>query len=111
MIAFLGRIGKSGTQDFRRSLAEASAAGDKAAASSIIGQFGVGFYSAFMVSDVVTVYSRSVRDTAAGGGGGGGAPSSLHRWSSRGAGTYEIASLDDAAARRRRRRRRRRRSA
>ena len=53
----LGTIAKSGSRQFKEDLA----GGDEKAASKvdIIGQFGVGFYSAFMVSDEVTVISRA----------------------------------------------------
>lgn len=50
----LGTIAKSGSLDFKKESAEGENAGD----IDIIGQFGVGFYSAFMVSDTVTVASR-----------------------------------------------------
>ena len=53
---------------------------------SLIGQFGVGFYSAFMVADKVDVYSRSA--TADGKGGGSG-----HVWSSSGAGSFDVSPV------------------
>ena len=52
-IAHLGTIAKSGTAEFFKSLS-----GDQQKDSALIGQFGVGFYSAFIVADKVTVVSR-----------------------------------------------------
>ncbi len=54
IIKHLGTIAKSGTADFFSNLS-----GDQAADSQLIGQFGVGFYSAFIVADKVTVRSRA----------------------------------------------------
>jgi TNF receptor-associated protein 1 len=89
MIDLLGRIGKSGSQEFRARLAEATDAADKASATNVIGQFGVGFYSSFMVADHVTVLSRSMRD-----------PEHVWRWTSDGSGQFEIgeASAEEAAS-------------
>ena len=70
----LGTIAKSGTEEFLSKLS-----GDAAKDSQLIGQFGVGFYSAFVVADRVTVVSRSA--TA-------GADEAV-RWTSDGNGTFE----------------------
>lgn len=70
----LGTIAKSGTEDFMKSLS-----GDQAKDSQLIGQFGVGFYSAFIVADRVTVYSRSAKAAASEG----------VRWTSEGVGSFE----------------------
>ena len=69
----LGTIAKSGTADFLSTLS-----GDQAKDSQLIGQFGVGFYSAFIVADKVTVESRSAKA----------AESEAVRWQSAGEGTY-----------------------
>ncbi|MGI6404538.1 MAG: molecular chaperone HtpG [Oscillospiraceae bacterium] len=56
----LGTIAKSGSLDFKQTLQQSDLPqGDEAAPIDIIGQFGVGFYSAFMVSSKVTVISRA----------------------------------------------------
>lgn len=54
----LGTIARSGAREF---LNAAGKAGDKPSVDAIIGQFGVGFYSAFMVADKIEVVSRSFR--------------------------------------------------
>lgn len=72
--ANLGTIAKSGTEEFVKNLS-----GDQARDSQLIGQFGVGFYSAFIVADTVTVISRSVNV----------APEEGVRWTSTGSGTFE----------------------
>ncbi|NIJ69696.1 molecular chaperone HtpG [Xanthomonas sp. 60] len=80
-IAHLGTIAKSGTGDFLRQLS-----GDQKKDSQLIGQFGVGFYSAFIVADQVDVYSRRAGAAAAEG---------VH-WSSRGEGEFDVASMEKA---------------
>ena len=60
LIDHLGTIAKSGTEAFMRSVAD-----NKDAASNLIGRFGVGFYSVFMVADQVAVTSRSFVPDAA----------------------------------------------
>jgi molecular chaperone HtpG len=53
VVSNLGTIAKSGTAEFLSNLT-----GDQQSDSQLIGQFGVGFYSTFMVSDKVEVFSR-----------------------------------------------------
>jgi molecular chaperone HtpG len=77
----LGTIAKSGTRDFVASLS-----GDQKNDSQLIGQFGVGFYSGFIVADRITVESRR-----AGLRGGEGV-----RWSSDGTGEFEVAQIERA---------------
>ncbi|MEG3082239.1 molecular chaperone HtpG [Sphingomonas sp. PB2P12] len=82
MAEALGTIARSGTKAFMDRIA-ASAGSDGA---QLIGQFGVGFYSAFMVASKVDVVSRRAgADTAS-------------VWSSDGLGTYTIAPVDTAEA-------------
>lgn len=77
----LGTIAKSGTADFMKNLS-----GDQKKDSHLIGQFGVGFYSAFIVADKVEVFSRRAGLDASEG---------VH-WSSKGEGEFEIATVDKA---------------
>jgi TNF receptor-associated protein 1 len=55
MIGNLGTIARSGSKAFMQQVKEAG----KVEAKDIIGQFGVGFYSAFMVANKIEVFSRS----------------------------------------------------
>ena len=57
LIQNLGKIGFSGTSEFAKVLE------DKDKAKSLIGQFGVGFYSVFMAADKIKVYSKSYTET------------------------------------------------
>jgi molecular chaperone HtpG len=81
VIAHLGTIAKSGTADFMKNLT-----GDQKKDSHLIGQFGVGFYSAFIVADQVDVFSRRAGSPASEG---------VH-WSSRGEGEFEVATVEKA---------------
>lgn len=80
-IAHLGTIAKSGTREFFSSLT-----GDATKDSSLIGQFGVGFYSAFIVADRVTVVSRRA----------GLSQSEGVRWESDGTGEFSVDEADRA---------------
>ncbi len=75
----LGTIAKSGTADFFKNLT-----GDKAQDSQLIGQFGVGFYSAFIVADKVIVRSRKAGDSKDNG----------VEWTSEGEGEYTIETIE-----------------
>src|SRR5687768_3366537 len=79
MIENLGTIAHSGTKAFLKQIAE-----EKKADAKLIGQFGVGFYSAFMVATKVSVFSRSWKPDEQG-----------WHWSSEGAGGYEIEPAAD----------------
>lgn len=81
VISLIGTIAKSGTAELLAKLKESK---DAAASQELIGQFGVGFYSTFMVADKVTLLTRR-----AGQSGG-------TRWESTGEGTYVIEDVDDA---------------
>jgi molecular chaperone HtpG len=78
MIENLGTIAHSGSKAFLQALSEG---GEKNA--NLIGQFGVGFYSAFMVADSVAVYSHSWKESEPG-----------HVWTSDGSGSYEIEEVE-----------------
>ncbi|CAI8866004.1 chaperone protein HtpG [Pseudomonas sp. IT-P253] len=80
-ITHLGTIAKSGTADFMKHLS-----GDQKKDSHLIGQFGVGFYSAFIVADKVDVFSRRAGVAASEG---------VH-WSSKGEGNFEVATVEKA---------------
>lgn len=71
----LGTIAKSGTLDFKKNA-------EKSTAEELIGQFGVGFYSCFMIADEVTVVSRKYGEDVA------------HKWVSGGVSGYEITDAE-----------------
>ncbi len=80
-IAHLGTIAKSGTREFFSSLT-----GDQAKDAHLIGQFGVGFYSSFIVADKVTVVSRRAGLEA----------SQAVKWESGGEGDYSVEVVEKA---------------
>jgi molecular chaperone HtpG len=80
-VEHLGTIAKSGTRDFMSKLS-----GDQKNDAQLIGQFGVGFYSGFIVADKITVESRRA-----------GLPASEGvRWSSAGTGDFEVETIERA---------------
>ncbi len=81
IVEHLGTIAKSGTAEFFSKLS-----GDQAADSQLIGQFGVGFYSAFIVADKVTVRSRAA----------GVAASEGVEWQSEGEGEFTTSKIEKA---------------
>jgi molecular chaperone HtpG len=84
VIGNLGTVAQSGTRAF---LEAAKQAGKTGEAPGLIGQFGVGFYSAFMVADRVTVVTRAAGSTPADG----------IRWESDGQGTYSVEAAEKPA--------------
>lgn len=83
LIENIGTIAHSGSAEFIR-----QAMADQENSSNIIGRFGVGFYSVFMVADKVVIRTRSFRPDA-----------KPVEWTSDGLGTYSITDLDDDAPR------------
>ena len=77
-VEHLGTIAKSGTREFKSALE-----GDQKKDAQLIGQFGVGFYSGFIVADRITVESRRA----------GCKPEEGVRWSSEGAGDFEVETI------------------
>ncbi|MCL4691970.1 MAG: molecular chaperone HtpG [Candidatus Hydrogenedentes bacterium] len=78
VIDLIGTIAKSGTREFMSVLKQAK----EAESPELIGQFGVGFYSSFMVADKVTLVTRHAGETAG------------VRWESTGEGTYTLEEVD-----------------
>src|SRR6476661_4907695 len=81
VVDLIGTLAKSGTAELRQQLRGAKNA---AASQELIGQFGIGFYSTFMVADKVERLTRKAGESEA------------TRWESSGEGTYTIESVDDA---------------
>jgi molecular chaperone HtpG len=80
VISHIGTIAKSGTKEFFSALT-----GDQAKDANLIGQFGVGFYSAFIIADKVTLTTRRAGATEA------------VRWESAGEGDYTLEDADKAS--------------
>lgn len=80
LIENLGTIAQSGTKAFLKQIQE-----DKKANADLIGRFGVGFYSAFMVAKKITVLTKSYKPDEKG-----------YRWVSEGAGGFEIEEYPEA---------------
>src|SRR5690348_13669057 len=78
VISNIGTIAKSGTREFFQSLT-----GDQAKDAHLIGQFGVGFYSSFIVADKVTLLTRRA----------GSSPEQGMRWESDGQGEYSLETV------------------
>jgi molecular chaperone HtpG len=81
VVELIGTIAKSGTAEL---LAQLRRSNDARGAAELIGQFGVGFYSTFMVADRVVLVTRRAGETEG------------TRWDSTGEGTYTIEGVDDA---------------
>ncbi|MFH9422331.1 molecular chaperone HtpG [Streptomyces sp. NPDC017529] len=81
VVQLIGTIANSGTAKFLQELKQAK---DAATAEGLIGQFGVGFYAAFMVADEVTLVTRRAGQSEG------------TRWSSTGEGTYTVEPVDGA---------------
>ncbi|MFI7605932.1 molecular chaperone HtpG [Micromonospora sp. NPDC049366] len=81
VVSVIGTIAKSGTAELLRTMRESA---DAAASQELIGQFGVGFYAAFMVADRVELVTRKAGEETG------------TRWSSTGEGTYSVEAVDEA---------------
>ena len=97
LVENLGTIAKSGSKQFMAQLAEETSSGQnvdpESVRNAIIGRFGVGFYSVFMVAhkvQVTTKSQKSIEDDA-------GNNSKATVWTSDGTGTYELAELDESS--------------
>jgi len=86
LVQNLGTIARSGTEAFLKQMKASEGDGEAVADPNLIGQFGVGFYSSFMVASKVEVFTRRAGDDAG------------WHWESKGRGKYSILR-DDAVAR------------
>src|SRR6201993_4130905 len=84
VVDLIGTLAKSGTAELRQQLREAQNLKSTAASEELIGQFGIGFYSSFMVADKIELLTRKAGESEA------------TRWESGGEGTYTIETVDDA---------------
>jgi len=82
VVELIGKIANSGTASFMRELKEAQ--NSDTGTEELIGRFGIGFYSSFMVADKVTLLTRRAGEAQA------------TKWESNGEGTYTIEALDSA---------------
>jgi len=81
VVGLIGTLAKSGTGEFLRKLTESQ---DAASSHDLIGQFGIGFYSSFMVADKVTLVTRHAGSSEG------------VRWESCGESSYTIEPIEDA---------------
>ncbi|MGA8546625.1 MAG: molecular chaperone HtpG [Mycobacterium sp.] len=84
VVDLIGTLAKSGTAELRQQLREAQSAKNAAVSEELIGQFGIGFYSTFMVADKVELLTHKAGESEA------------TKWESSGDGTYTIATVDAA---------------
>jgi molecular chaperone HtpG len=84
VVDLIGTLAKSGTAELRQQLREAKNLKNQAASEELIGQFGIGFYSSFMVADKVELLTRKAGESEA------------TRWESGGEGTYTIETVDSS---------------
>jgi molecular chaperone HtpG len=82
VVDLIGTLAKSGTAELRQQLREAQNLKSTAASEELIGQFGIGFYSSFMVADKIELLTRKAGESGS------------TRWESSGDGTYTIESVD-----------------
>ncbi|WP_435022224.1 molecular chaperone HtpG [Tundrisphaera sp. TA3] len=84
LVTNLGTIAHSGSREFLRAARDGAASSPSGKPDlSLIGQFGVGFYAAFMIADRVVVRSRSVKEEAG------------HEWRSDGSGSFTVGDVAD----------------
>ncbi|MEW1722338.1 molecular chaperone HtpG [Streptomyces sp. NPDC093109] len=84
VVQLIGTIANSGTAKFLKELKESQENQESGASEELIGQFGVGFYSSFMVADEVTLLTRRAGESQG------------TRWVSSGEGTYTVETVDEA---------------